>query len=366
MKYWRGYLIAGIFAGAAWALTQFSAAYSDFVDMIYPYMSRFIQDGLSAWSAGTAICVWQLALLLMVVGVLATAVLMVAFKWNPIQWFGWVLAAVSVTFFLNTGIYGLNAHAGDLSEDIHLQVTNPTATEMEKATTYFRDQANALAQALERGENGELVYPELQTLLQEAGEGFRVLVYEEYMSVFSGSRVPVKILSWSDWYTSQGMTGMTVALTGESAVNPQVPAMGLPFAICHEMAHRMCIANDRDANLSAYLACLHNPSEYFQYSAYLAAFRYCYNTLQSLTTSTGRAAVQRVKSGITPQLQQDLDTYSAFFGEADTSAMDSQVSKLLVSWYIQEIALPPQVEEEDKFDPLDKNQVDLRTTAGVS
>ena len=359
MKYWRGYLVAAILAVAAWALTQFAATYAVFVDMIYPYMTRLIQDGLATWSSGTALCLWQLGLLLMVVGVLATAVLMIVFKWNPIQWFGWVLAAVSVLFLLNTGIYGLNAYAGDLSVDIHLQVMDPNATQMEKATTYFRDKANELAQSLERDAEGNLVYPSLEELAEEAGQGFEVLVYEEFMAVFAGSRLPVKELQWSDWYTSQGMTGITVALTGESAVNPQVPAVGQPFAICHEMAHRMCVANDRDANLAAYLACLHHPSEKFQYSAYLAAFRYCFNMLQTSTTSTGRAAVQRVKSGMTDLLKQDLEVYGSFFEGHEDPAMDSQVSKLLISWYIQEIALPPVVDEDDKFDPMDESQVDL-------
>ena len=172
MKYWRGYLVAGILAAAAWALTQFAATYADFVDMIYPYMTRLIQDGLATWSSGTQLCLWQLGLLLMAVGVLATAVLMIVFKWNPIQWFGWVLAGISVVFLLNTGVYGLNAYAGDLSEDIRLQVMNPNATQMEKATTYFRDKANELAQSLERDAEGNLVYPSLEELAISAVEVF--------------------------------------------------------------------------------------------------------------------------------------------------------------------------------------------------
>ena len=359
MKYWRGYLVAAIFACGGWALSWFAGTYSEFVDMLYPYMTRLIQDGLAAWSAGTALCLWQICLLVLVAGVLASIVLMVVFKWNPVQWFGWTLAVVSFLFLLNTGLYDLNRYAGDLSEDIHLSVTDPTVTEMEKTTTYFRDKANELALKLERDGDGNPVYPALSDLAQEAGAGFEVLVYEKYMPVFAGSYVPVKELSWSEWYTAQGMTGATIALTGESAVNPQVPAVGQPFAICHEMAHRMCIANDRDANLSAFLACINSPSEYYQYSGYLAAFRYCFNTLQTFTTSTGRAAVQRIKSGMTSELQADLDVYSSFFKSQDTAAMDSQVSKLLASWYIQEIALPPQVDDEKKFDPMDESQVDV-------
>ena len=52
--------------------------------------------------------------------------------------------------------------------------------------------------------------------------------------------------------------GFTFALTGEAAVNPQAPDVSLPFTMCHEMAHRMCIANERDANFAAYLIALIN------------------------------------------------------------------------------------------------------------
>ena len=44
--------------------------------------------------------------------------------------------------------------------------------------------------------------------------------------------------------------------------------------------------------------------------------------------------------------------------ESGTKSYD-EVYDLLVSWYIQEIYLPAHKEEEQSFDPLDKNQVDL-------
>ena len=39
--------------------------------------------------------------------------------------------------------------------------------------------------------------------------------------------------------------------------------------------------------------------------------------------------------------------------------ISGQVSDYLVNWYIQEIVAPTQVEEQQKFDPFDENQVDL-------
>ena len=42
-------------------------------------------------------------------------------------------------------------------------------------------------------------------------------------------------------------------------MNPSAPDVSLPFTMCHEMAHRMCIAYERDANFAAFLAAAHNP-----------------------------------------------------------------------------------------------------------
>ena len=40
MKYWFGYLTAGIFGAITWVLMQFGQRFSTLVDMIYPYVIR--------------------------------------------------------------------------------------------------------------------------------------------------------------------------------------------------------------------------------------------------------------------------------------------------------------------------------------
>jgi hypothetical protein len=82
------------------------------------------------------------------------------------------------------------------------------------------------------------------------------------------------------------------------------------------------------------------------------------------------------------QLRADINSYSSFFAKhQDEAASDlantvndayikgsgddrgvtaySEVCDLLVSWHIQEIYLPAHQEEVPKFDPLDKDQVDI-------
>ena len=60
MKYWFGYLTAGIFAAITWVLMIFGEKFSQLVDMVYPYIIRTTQGYLADWSAIVDFPVWQL------------------------------------------------------------------------------------------------------------------------------------------------------------------------------------------------------------------------------------------------------------------------------------------------------------------
>ncbi len=387
MKYWRGYLTAALLAALTWALTSFASAHSTLIDAIYPYATRLIQTFLAGWTGEAAFCLWQLLVVVLGVALLASIVIMVVLRWNFFQWVGWVLAGCMLVGTLHTGIYGLNYYAGPLSGDIRLEEADYTVTELAEATSYYLERANELSTQIPRNSDGTPNYPSFEELAEMAADGFDNLTYKKYYSVFAGSTEPVKELGWADMYTSMGITGVTVALTGEAAVNPQIPVVSLPFTMCHEMCHRMCIAIEQDANMGAFLACDANPDPVFQYSAYFMAFRYCYNSLVSINTSTSKVAASEIYANIGPELMQDLNDYKAFFsehydekatnlantvndtylkvsGDENGIASYSQVSDLLVSWYIQEVYLPAHQEEEVVFDPTDKTQVDLSENIG--
>ena len=351
MKYWRGYLTAGILFACTWALESFAKGHIALMDTIYPYITRMMQDFLAGWSGGVDFCVWQVLLLALTAVAIGTLVLVVIFKWNPIQWFGWVCAVVAVVTFLNTGLFGLNQYSGSLAEDIRLEETDYTITELEKAAAYYRDQANRISDLLKRDQKGEAVLSDFNTLSQRAGNGFEKLVYEESLAVFAGPMQPVKKLGWTKNYTKQGVTGVTVGLTGEAAVNTDVPSVLMPYAICKEMVHRMSILIPKDASFGAYMACMANPDPQFQYSGALMGYRYCLEALEEL----GRDTV--VRAGENANVRKDLDTCNAFLKQGEEG--DADTCDLLTSWHIQEVVLPALMEEEEQFDPLDKDQVDL-------
>lgn len=383
MKYWRGYICAAVFAALTIALSAFAESHTKLIDMVYPYASRLIQTSLAQWSGNVDFCLWQLLAIVLIVLALASLVAMVILRWNFFQWLGWVAAVCSFVFMLHTGVYGLNYNAGPISEDIRLEEADFTVTELAEATSYYLEIANELSTQVPRNPDGSLNFPSFSELADMAGEGFQTLTNEEFLAVFAGSTLPVKELGWADMYTSMGITGFTMPLTGEAAVNPQTPAAALPFTMCHEMSHRMCIAVEQDANMAAFLACDAHSDPIFRYSAYFMAFRYCYNALASTGTSASWAAASQIYEKVCPELKKDLDDHKAFYaqnmdadasqladsvndtylkisGDENGTASYDKVADLLVSWYIQEIYLPAHQEEVIPFDPTDRNQVDLR------
>ena len=381
MKYLAGYITAVILGTITWALGKMAERYSTLVDMIYPYVTRTIQDVLAEWSGSVDFCLWQLVLLLFVICAIAALVVVIVLHWNPVRLVGWVLAGVSLVVLLHTVVYGLNYHAGSIAGDLRMDVYDYTVDELVDATTYYRDQANALAVQMPRDADGELIYSDFETLAAQAGAGFDTLVQERSFSIFAGSTIPVKKLGWSNMYTAMGITGFTMGITGEAAVNPKIPVVSLPFTMCHEMAHRMCIATEGDANFAAFLTAAANDSTEFRYSAYYMAYRYCYSALKNADV----AAAEIVARDACAELRYDMEAYSDFFEKnrdetavrlANTAndtylkvsgdelgvASYNSVTDLLVSWHYQEVVLPGITEEEITFDPKDETQVDLTTT----
>ena len=382
MKYLRGYLTAAIIGALAWVLGEFGKRYPTLVDMVYPYVMRNVQGYLAQWSGSVDFLLWQVLAVFLVVVALAGLVITIVMRWNLISYTGWVAAMLSFVYLLHTAMFGLSYHAGPLSDDIRLDVGQYTVSELAEAAEYYRDKANILSEQVQRDANGRAKFSDFDTLAETAGNGFQTLVHENHYPVFAGSTLPVKKLGWADMYTSMGITGFTTGITGEAAVNPRIPDITLPFTICHEMAHRMCIANERDANFAAFLACSVHDSVEFEYSGYYMAFRYCYNALAAVPSEAAAAAAARIMDGVGAKLKVDLIYYDDFFSthrdvkateladtvndtylraSGDDKGLKSygDVCDLLVNWHIQTVVMPELTITQTPFDPYDETQVDL-------
>lgn len=351
MKYWRGFLIAAILAAATWAMTQFAAGHALLLDMVYPYMIRVLVPSLTHWTAGVDFNVWQVLLVFIIAGVLTSIVLMLVFRWNVVQWLGWVLAVSCLFSFLNTGILGLGGYTSPISESLRLEMQDYSQEHLEATAIYYRDLASSLADKVKRNSDGTADLSDFDALAKQAGDGYNHLTYDRGFAALSGDTSPVKQLGWSDAYTDRGITGMTVLITGESAVNPNVPEAALPFTMCHEMAHRMGVSKNPEADFAAILACSSNASVEFQYSGYLMAYRACYMALAKY----GVGAQTNLSVDADPRVTKDMNAYSGFLSPEENTVSGTLVD-LIVSWHIQEVILPANQGQltPDIFDPMDE------------
>ena len=373
MKKYIGYFVA---AGAllfTLAITALARRYGQLLDAFYPYVTRWVQKLLAGISSIFPFTLWQVLAILLVLALVGSLALVIWKKKSILRWLGWVLAVVSLGWCAHTAIYGLNFYASALSRDIRLEDRQITQADLENALLYFRDQANALAAVLPRDETGALIYDDFDTLAKNAGQGYQNLVKDGY-SVFAGSVLPPKRLMWSGLYSAMGICGVSMALTGEASVNPAIPNMSQPFVMCHEMAHRMCIALEDDANFAAFLACRASADPQFQYSAWYMAYRYCYNALYK----ADRAALAEIHSGVSDLFRRDLKVYDEFFarekkqvatnvantannaylqasGDKQGTASYGAVATQLVNWYLQQFQQAQN--QQPPFDPTDKDYI---------
>ncbi len=371
MKYWRGYLTAAIFAAFSWAMMQFGQKYQSLVAMVYPYVTKTVQGMLTRWTSSVDFLVWQTVVMVLLVLVIASLIIYLVCKGNIIQWFGWVLAAVSIVFFLHTGVYGLNYYSDPITQDLRMEQKDYTQAELEQAAIFYRDKANELAVQLPRDEQGAAIFSDFEKLAGQTENGFRHLMIDRSFSIFGGDYTPVKKLGWGGF----GMTGMTVPLTGESAVNPEIPGVTLPFTMAREMAHRLCVARKTDSEFAAFLSCQANESIEYRYSGYFTAYLSCYNALYHADA----ASADKINEGCVKELTWDLNAYHQYFNNqkkdaaarlidtagqayeqtsAGTGAQSQvQLCDLLVNWHLNEYVEQPELEV--KFDPFDESQVDL-------
>lgn len=381
MKNLRGILVAAVFAALTALLKLLAVRYDALMNFAYPFASRTIQTYLANWSAKADFCIWQAALAAFLVLVIVSIGLMILFRWNFFRWLGWVLAPVSMVYFIFTAIWGLNYYNRPIAESMKLEVRDYTVVDLQDAAIYYRDQANALASQLPREENGDLKPEQFEAQAQKAGDGFDNLV--ENYSIFAGARQPVKKLGWSGLFSKFGTAGVTICLTGEAAVNPDVYAATIPFNMCHEMAHRLAIASEDSANFAGYLACEANEDLQFRYSGYLMAYLYCSNALAQVDADAWRA----VRSGASQELRHDLEAnnenvaqsdgpvkeqaqqaYSTFLesnGQEEAIKSYDRVSDLLVAWYLDQYT-ENEEPEPPAFDPFRYEDVFPESTAESS
>lgn len=254
--------------------------------------SKALVGALALVSGVVPFAVWDVAALVLVVAAVAVLVRCVRRREGLLAWLSWVVLVASVTATLFV-CWALNHYAPPLAGDLGLEVEEYSTEQLANATARYLRDAAQLATQVPRDEDGGLVRQDFYELAGMAGSSY-VGLSDEY-PVFAGATGPVKaLLVWGEPQLYSGHTGIFWAPTGEATVPVNCAIADMPFTMCHEVAHRLGIASEREANFAAFLACTANDDARFAYAGSYSAFCYCVNALLRTDSERAQQVVQEV------------------------------------------------------------------------
>ena len=336
-------IVTGLLAAVANYLPQF----------FFPFYTNLSKTVLTAMANVTGVfpfALWEIGLALIVL----LAFFFLFHNKKFLTWLCGIVLLVSILVFLFVGLWGLNHFSPvTVADQVGLNVTGYTTEQLAETTRYMAKQANVWAEQVERDADGNMV-TDFKGWAELAGDGYAVLA--EKNDFFSGSNAPVKKLMTGRLFSYMGFTGIFMTFTAESNVNPETFSASLPFTMCHELAHRLTVAAEDEANFCAFLACKENPSPAFQYSCWYSAFLYTYNSLYDVDQNAAAAVWDSLSNTVKADCRRANDHYDQFEGEVQEAANKAndvylkvfkeesgvrsygEVTDLLIAWYLEEAA----------------------------
>ena len=144
--------------------------------------------------------------------------------------------------------------------------------------SYMRDFAS-IAATLPKNEKGETVcpysYDELVSLIQKEYSTLK----NDYFSSYTPK---AKRLVSGEFFSVNGITGITFVPTGEANVNVNAPEAGFAVTVAHELAHTKGVMRERDANMISYYLLAKSDVPYLRYCAYRESLGYLTGILRIL------------------------------------------------------------------------------------
>ena len=208
---------------------------------------------------------------------------------------------VAITWIMTLNCYILY-HCSTFEEKYWEDVVTKedyTIEELGMLRDFVVTRANQYAKMMERDENGLILYD--GNMEEEAIRAMQNLG-EEYPQLAGFYTTPKKI-SASEFLSQQYMKGYYFPFSMEANYNDVMYIMSKPATMCHELAHTKGFIYEDEANLIAFLACLHSDDLMFQYSGYLSVLNYIDNDLYKSIGENKQVYNSHVK--ISSQVKKD-------------------------------------------------------------
>ncbi len=295
---------------------------------------------------------WELLLAAVVLVYLYYLIRCIRTRCGFLKWLSAALAMFCLCIFVFTSFWGVCHTDARLSEKLGLDCGLYTRQQLFDAVVYYALEANSTAGAVPRDADGTAAAADPYSYNDAIARAYGVLA-EQY-PIYGGYTGVVKCLSSSRLFSYMGTTGIFVCFTGEPCINTDTYKVWVPFTMCHEIAHSKGIANEADANYSAYLACMASEDPVLRYSGAFGAYVYCINALNrvdpvlaslaaSFTSDQVRADSRanslhydQFEGGVQDASQSLNDMYLKVYTESDGVQSYGAVADLLIFHYLKQ------------------------------
>jgi len=169
--------------------------------------------------------------------------------------------------------WGLNNLRIPVNKKLGIE-TSYELVELYNITEKLIQETNDLQFRITQKDSIKVSFPkDLKTFNRAAREGFHKL--EDEFDIAFIKHSDVKKSLFASLLTGAGFSGYLNPFTHEAQINYDIPVVGMPVTIAHEIAHQKGIASESEANFFGYLAMINQKEENFQYAAHLYALKYC-------------------------------------------------------------------------------------------
>lgn len=273
----------------------------------YPYISK-ISRYLFGWipfSVGD--------LFYLFIGIVALRWLIVNIKsirYEPVNFFVDIFAAVSVVYLMFHLLWGFNYYRLPLHRALNLE-SDYTTEQLLETTHRFIEKSNSMHRQLGYADSVKIDLPySQQEMFKKSVNGYKNL--EKEFPQLAYSPRSIKKSGWSLGLTYMGYSGYLNPFSGEAQVNNLIKTYKFPVVACHEEAHQIGYAAENEANFIATLATLHNDDPYIRYAGYIFTLRYLVNEVARRDEAKYGELLPQINPGILKSYKEMRDFWESY------------------------------------------------------
>ncbi len=206
-------------------------------------------------------------------------------------------ATFSIIYFLFYFLWGLNYSRNPLATSMNLEENKYNLIELTTFSDKLLLKLSKLQTNLTDNDTLKVIVGLNKTeILQQSENGYQNL--SKIFPQFEYHPTSIKRSLFSLPLTYMGFAGYFNPLSGEAQVDHLIPKVSLPMTCSHEIAHQLGIASESEANFIGFLAAINNDDQYFQYSAYLMAYRFTLHDIAKKDPEIFEKFLKKTPAGI--------------------------------------------------------------------